>query len=155
MAEITFTLPGAIPYSNVVVKATPEELGVDISDAYGVGVAATVFLNLFTQGIEAGKKIDVSPRVQEASEPAVTSTELYEKNLAGQSMEETKAILSKQDLEMAAISGFHDVEADAREMLEAGLGSTTEVPWKKAVKADPKAWEEPKPVVDVQNDDMF
>lgn len=131
MAEITFTLPGAIPYSNVVVKATPEELGVDISDAYGIGVAATVFLNLFTQGIEAGKKIDVSPRVQEASEPAVTSTELYEKNLAEQSMEETKAIL------------------------EAGLGSTTEVPWKKAVKANPKVWEEPKPVVDVQNDDMF
>lgn len=119
MAEITFTLPGAIPYSNVIVKATPEELGVDVSDAYGVGVAATVFLNLFTQGIEAGKKIDVSPQVQEASEPAVTSTELYEKNLAEQSMEETKA------------------------MLEAGLGSTTEVPWKKAVKAEPKAWEEP------------
>lgn len=128
MSEITFTLPGAIPYSNVIVKATPEELGVSLSDAYGVGVAATVFLNLFTQGIEAGKKIDVSPQVQEASEPAVTSTELYEKNLAEQSMEETKA------------------------MLEAGLGSTTEVPWKKAVKAEPKPWQDSTEDVAVSED---
>lgn len=128
MAEITFTLPGAIPYSNVVVKATPEELGVDLSDAYGVGVAATVFLNLFTQGIEAGKKIDVSPPKGETEE---TSTALYEKNIAEQSMEETKAIL------------------------KAGLGSTTEVPWKKVVKADPKPWEEPSATDSTVDDDDF
>lgn len=141
MAEITFTLPGAIPYSNVVVKATPEELGLKELDAYALGVAHIVWLNLFNQGIQEGKGIDVSPPKGETKTPYTEllkeeigddSDLTYESNIAEQSMEETKAIL------------------------EAGLGSTTEVPWKKAVKADPKPWEEPKSVENVANDsDMF
>lgn len=132
MAEITFTLPGAIPYSNVVVKATPEELGLKELDAYALGVAHVVWLNLFNQGIQEGKSIDVSPPKGETVEVVdvdARTIDVYESNIAEQSMEETKAIL------------------------EAGLGSTTEVPWKKAVKADPKPWEEPSATI--ADDDDF
>lgn len=132
MAEITFTLPGAIPYSNVVVKATPEELGLKELDAYALGVAHVVWLNLFNQGIQEGKGIDVSPPKGETVEVVdvdARTIDVYESNIAEQSMEETKAIL------------------------EAGLGSTTEVPWKKAVKADPKPWEEPSATI--ADDDDF
>lgn len=138
MAEITFTLPGVIPYSNVVVKATPEELGLKELDAYALGVAHVVWLNLFNQGIQEGKGIDVSPPKGETETPYTEllkeeigddSDLTYESNIAEQSMEETKAIL------------------------EAGLGSTTEVPWKKAVKADPKPWEEPSATI--ADDDDF
>lgn len=129
MAEITFTLPGAIPYSNVVVKATPEELGLKELDAYALGVAHIVWLNLFNQGIQEGKGIDVSPPKGETEE---ASTALYEKNIAKQSMEETKAIL------------------------EAGLGSTTEVPWKQSIKrAEPEPWNESTEASPVVDDDDF
>lgn len=134
MAEITFTLPGAIPYSNVIVKATPEEFGLKDLDAYSLGVASVVFLNLFNQGMQQGKGIDVSPPKGETVEVVdvdARTIDVYETNIANQSMEETKRIL------------------------EDGLGSTTEVkePWKRDVKAAPKVWDEPS--ADASDDDDF
>ena len=146
MTEIKFTIPGALPYSNVIVTATPEELGLRDLDAYSLGVANTVFLNLFNQGVQEGKGIDVSPPKGETDTrvlEAIIQTEAYEKliqeridatavkNLAEQSMEETRAIL------------------------EAGLGSTTEVPWNKKVKAKKPAWEETTSAAATNDDDDF
>lgn len=127
MAEIEFTIPGAQQYSKVKVTATPEELGLRDLDAYSLGVANTVFLNLFRQGVEVGKGIDVSPP---KGETEVIDT-IAQKNLAEQSMEETKAIL------------------------EAGLGSTTEVPWNKKVKAKKPVWEETTSATATDDDDDF
>jgi len=138
MAEIRFTIPGALQYSNVVVTATPEELGLKDLDAYSLGVANTVFLNLFNQGVQQGKGIDVSPpkgetdtRIVENALQSESDKLLIQANMAGQSMEETKAIL------------------------EAGLGSTTEVPWKKSVKAAPKVWETEEASAVADDDDDF
>ena len=144
MAEIKFTIPGALQYSKVVITATPEELGLKDLDAYSLGVANTVFLNLFKQGVAAGKSIDVSPPKGETEKPkrgalamevdkrSAVIDELAASNLAQQSMEETKAIL------------------------EAGLGSTTEVPWKKSVAPRTPPWEEPKSVENVEvSEDLF
>lgn len=59
MTEIEFTLPTA-QYANVKVRATPEELGLHgVDNAYELGVAAAVYLNLFTQGYKVGGAMDV------------------------------------------------------------------------------------------------
>ena len=60
MAEIEITLP-TVQYGNVKVRATPEELGLaNVSEAYEVGVAAAVYLNVFTQGFKKGATLDVA-----------------------------------------------------------------------------------------------
>lgn len=62
MAKIETTLP-TVAFGNVKVTFTPEELGVDISDAAAIGVATAVYLNLFTQGFKTGAQMDVSAPV--------------------------------------------------------------------------------------------
>lgn len=60
MPEVEFTLPTA-QYASVKVRATPEELGLHgVDDAYELGVAAAVYLNLFQQGYKTGSQMDVS-----------------------------------------------------------------------------------------------
>jgi hypothetical protein len=59
VAEIEITLP-TVQYGNVKVRATAEELGLEgVQDAGALGVAAAVYLNLFTQGFKLGTQIDV------------------------------------------------------------------------------------------------
>ncbi len=61
MAEIEITLP-TVQYGNVKVRATPEELGLkSLAEAYDVGVASAVYLNVFTQGFKKGATLDVAP----------------------------------------------------------------------------------------------
>lgn len=61
MAEIEITLP-TVQYGNVRVRATPEELGLkSLAEAYDVGVASAVYLNVFTQGFKKGATLDVAP----------------------------------------------------------------------------------------------
>lgn len=69
MAEIEFLLP-TVQYGNVKVRATPEELGIrDLSDSYEIGVAAAVYLNLFSQGFKHGSTLDVeAPQAPAQSE---------------------------------------------------------------------------------------
>src|SRR5438093_8673117 len=70
MAEIEFLLP-TVQYGNVKVRATPEELGIDsVQDAGALGVAAAVYLNLFTQGFKVGTQIDVDYEATHAPESA-------------------------------------------------------------------------------------
>jgi hypothetical protein len=60
VSEIEITLP-TVQYGNVKVRATPEAFGlVTMADAYELGVAAAVYLNLFSQGFKAGSQMDVS-----------------------------------------------------------------------------------------------
>lgn len=62
MAEIEILLP-TVQYGNVKVRATPEELGLaSLADAYDVGVASAVYLNVFTQGFKKGATLDVATR---------------------------------------------------------------------------------------------
>lgn len=62
MAEIEITLP-TVQYGNVKVRATPEELGLaSLADAYDVGIASAVYLNVFTQGFKKGATLDVAER---------------------------------------------------------------------------------------------
>jgi hypothetical protein len=62
MAEIEITLP-TVQFGNVKVRATPEELGLaSLADAYDVGIASAVYLNVFTQGFKKGATLDVAER---------------------------------------------------------------------------------------------
>jgi len=89
MAEIEITLP-TVAFGNVKVRATPEELGLEsVADSHALGVAAAVYLNLFSQGFKVGAAVDVSAPV---SDPE------------------------------------GEVEDQAKELLDEGLGGVTEVP---------------------------
>lgn len=60
MSEIEITLP-TVQYGNVKVRATPEAFGlVTMADAYELGVATAVYLNLFQQGFKHGATMDVA-----------------------------------------------------------------------------------------------
>jgi len=74
MSEIEITLP-TVQYGNVKVRATPEELGLHgIDDAYELGAATAVYLNLFTQGYKVGSAMDVTaPLSASQSEPEQSS----------------------------------------------------------------------------------
>jgi len=122
--KVTWLFPGPIPYSSahLVVDAG------DYKDPYEMAIAYTVALNLWTQGIEAGKKIDVVPGqattapfegppklepIPRADEPLTDGT--YEKNITNLSQEDAQRIISE------------------------GLGESA--PWEGEAKADPKPWE--------------
>ena len=70
MSEIEITLP-TVQYGNVKVRATPEAFGlVTMADAYELGVATAVYLNLFQQGFKTGAGVDVSAPVAASQESA-------------------------------------------------------------------------------------
>lgn len=84
VAEIEITLP-TVQYGNVKVRATPEELGIeDLTDASSVGIAAAVYLNLFTQGFKAGAQMELSADLA-ASQDAdmVKAHDLLDEGLGG------------------------------------------------------------------------
>lgn len=122
MAKIETTLP-TIAFGNVKVTFTPEELGVDISDAAAIGVATAVYLNLFTQGFKTGSQMDVSAPVA-ASESEVDRV-----------IDETLANAQKLVQDGLGASEVTD---------ELGFPSgnaPTEAPWEAKVDAKPKPWE--------------
>ena len=120
MAEIEITLP-TVQYGNVKVRATPEELGLaNVSEAYEVGVAAAVYLNVFTQGFKKGATLDVAaPEQSDGTDVHAEAQRLLEEGL-GASEEE------------------YDSAAEAR---EATQERTAGAPYDKKVDAKPKPWE--------------
>lgn len=125
MSEIEITLP-TVTYGNVKVRATPEELGVnDISDAYELGVASAVYLNLFQQGFKHGATLDVSApqgASQEVSE--AEAQELLDKGLGGVT-------------EVPDESTYKSLDEQADTMTK----SEGEAPWNQKVDTPKKPWE--------------
>ncbi|HEY6021276.1 MAG TPA: hypothetical protein VIY48_15645 [Candidatus Paceibacterota bacterium] len=112
MAKIETTLP-TVQYGNVKVTFTPEELGVDISDAAAIGVATAVYLNLFTQGFKAGSQMDVSAPVSASQEaPEEKAQAMLDEGLGG-----------------------------VTELPEDGDDVEAKAPWEAKVDAKPKPWE--------------
>lgn len=126
MAEIEITLP-TVQYGNVKVKATPEELGVnDVADAYELGVATAVYLNLFQQGFKHGATLDVTAP-QGAAQSEVDRV-----------IDETaKAAQILAD----GLGGATEVDDEAEDA-RTGSDYTKAPPWDKpAVDAPAKPWE--------------
>lgn len=144
MAEIEITLP-TVQYGNVKVRATPEELGVEgVQDAGALGVAAAVYLNLFTQGFKMGTRIDVDYDGGVTKPPPPAPIERVDESTIRQ-------VMSDEDV---------DTEAEAVALIKSGLGATEldynddgpgdvqasaneeRAPWNSpAVDAKPKPWE--------------
>lgn len=74
MAEIEFLLP-TVQYGNLKVRAAPEELGLDLTDAAGLGATYAVYLNAFTQGFKQGSQIDVTVDIKAVQQGAQAPTE--------------------------------------------------------------------------------
>lgn len=135
MAEIEITLP-TVQYGNVKLKAKPEELDELLKTADTLGVAAAMYLNIFTQGFQLGAKMDVSANVKAPLSPGV---------------EEAARLLDE------ALGGVtelpeHPEDTDPDEYDSAAEAKSA--PWDKpAVDSQKKPWETdgvpaPKPVVD-------
>lgn len=154
MAEIEITLP-TVQYGNAKVRATPEELGVELSSPAGVGTAVAVYLNLFTQGFKLGSALDVTASPTEGLKAPVSAPQ----GAPGPKARTVDEILSDEDV---------DTLAEARAILDRELGGVTEVsdphgpggshnydptegydladrstdaPWDQKVDAKPKPWE--------------
>lgn len=123
MAEIEITLP-TVAYANVKVTFSPEELGVDISDAAAIGVATAVYLNLFTQGFKEGAKMDVSA-------PVSASEEGYEE----------LAQANAQELLDEGLGGVTEISEDGDDIIADNLEAEARAPWNSKVDAKPKPWE--------------
>lgn len=129
MAEIEITLP-TVQYGNVKVRATPEELGVDVSSPAAVGTATAVYLNLFTQGFKVGASMDVTaspteglkaPLAAEQEDPGVTAQAMLDEGLGGVTELHVGDDFSKSEEQIAAEDG--------------------KAPWESKVDAKPKPWE--------------
>lgn len=126
MAEIEILLP-TVQYGNVKVRATPEELGLEsLTDAYDVGVASAVYLNVFTQGFKKGATLDVaapqSPGVEEA-------TKLLDEGLGGVTeVPADDSVSLEEGMRLASEAGKRDADA---------------APWDSTAKVDKpkKPWE--------------
>jgi hypothetical protein len=107
------------------IHIDPASLGVDVQgmSAYDLGIQYMIHLNLFMQGMEAGKKIDVVPN-QELNSPF---EEALKKELG-----DTKDLTYEKNIENLP----HE---DAQKLISEGLGESA--PWESDVKADPKPWE--------------
>lgn len=124
MAEIEITLP-TVQYGNVKVRATPEELGVDVSSPAAVGTATAIYLNLFTQGFKVGASMDVTASPTEGLSAPVSASE-------------------------SEVDRVVDETLKAAQMLSEGLGGASVVeasgiaPWDDSdlkVASQPKPWE--------------
>lgn len=122
MAEIEITLP-TVQYGNVKVRATPEELGLSsVADAYDVGVASAVYLNVFTQGFKKGASLDVSP----PQEAPVSASEGEVGTQAQEWLDE-------------GLGGVTEVHEDSTE--EVSDDGQNDAPWNSTVDAKAKPWE--------------
>jgi hypothetical protein len=134
MAEIEITLP-TVAYGNVKVRATPEELGLaSLADAYDVGIASAVYLNVFTQGFKKGATLDVAGR----GEPSQGVTEAQAQRYLDE-----------------GLGGVTELpEGPLNQHPNDGPEESDDAPWNQKVDAKPKPWESgstapaAKPVVD-------
>lgn len=145
MAEIEITLP-TVQYGNVKVRATPEELGLsDISDSHALGVAAAVYLNLFSQGFKVGAQMDVSAPVGASREAVPGDPQAAADRLAGgrspRTVDEANE-MAKQVIE-AELGGVTEVEEydSATEAKEAAQARTADKPWDQPQAEAKKPWE--------------
>lgn len=126
MAKIEITLP-TVQYGNAKVSGEFEEFGLDATSPHDVGVAVAVFLNLFTQGFQAGSKIDVGP-------------------LTFKDADDADAVAAH---EIASQLGATEVDDSAEDVR---TGDEYTAPWKQKPKASVKEWErvekDPAPAVD-------
>lgn len=132
MAEIEITLP-TVQYGNVKVRATPEELGVDVSSPAAVGTATAIYLNLFTQGFKVGASMDVEASPAEGLSAPVSAPQ----GAPGP---------SPQELLDEGLGGVTELSDEELTDLGATVGEYK--PWNQKVDATPKPWEtEQKPAV--------
>lgn len=140
-SSIEWAFPGPAPYTYMHVN--PRDLGIESTDPYELGVQYVVQLNLWMQGIEAGKKIDVTrdagPKDAEPSptlsDIADAMLELHERNIAAQPMgpvPDERDFGSEEEAEKAIISslGATVVSSDAPWNNE-DLLPTAPKPWEK------------------------
>lgn len=160
MAEIEITLP-TVQYGNVKVRATPEELGVNISEPGSVGMIAAMYLNLFTQGFKRGSEVNVTldPETDvsapQGASQGVTEAQAQrylDEGLGGVTEVEENKYDRKHEVLSSGLDEYNDdgpgdVQAAANEARDAA-------PWDNPqVDAKPKPWENKsaapaKPVVD-------
>jgi len=127
MAEIEITLP-TVQYGNVKIRATPEELGLaSLADAYDVGIASAVYLNVFTQGFKKGATLDVAGRGESSRQVTEAQAQRYlDEGLGGV----TEVQENQYDRKREVLSSA--VEAET---------VTESAPWTEKVDAKPKPWE--------------
>lgn len=124
MAEIEITLP-TVEYANVKVRATPEELGVELSSPAAVGTATAIYLNLFTQGFKLGAAMDVTASPTEGlSAPVSASREAPE--------EKAQRLLDE---------GLGGVTELPGEEPQGAWAETDHAPWDQKVDTPKKPWE--------------
>jgi hypothetical protein len=125
MAEIEILLP-TVQYGNVKVRATPEELGLHgIDNSYELGVAAAVYLNLFSQGFKTGAKVDVSAPV---SAPESEVDRVIDETL--------------KNAQKLVQDGLGATELGEVDQAVADLATTESTPpWNSTVDSKPKPWE--------------
>lgn len=130
MAEIEITLP-TVQYGNVRVRATPEELGVNIAEPGSVGMIAAMYLNLFTQGFKRGSEVNVTLDPE---------TDVSAPQGASRGVAEAQA----QRYLDEGLGGVTELPSDEEEDARTGSDYTKagDAPWDKpAVDAKPKPWE--------------
>jgi hypothetical protein len=142
VAEIEITLP-TVQYGNVKVRATPEELGLSsVSDAYDVGVAAAVYLNVFTQGFKKGSTLDVS--APETPSRVVTEEQAQrhlDEGLDGVTeLHEGYNDDGPGDVQAAANEARDKAAHDAA-YADSPNDGPEPAPWESTVDAKPKPWE--------------
>lgn len=141
MAEIIFRLPSKkIQYGYVEVHATPDELGLNLSDAVDLGVVysnyAASFMEGEVMGVDAARAARGLPPKPEGQKPPGKPVD--------------------------GVSGVSQVPSDeqAAEVVKEVLGAT-EVegdapPWERSVAPKTKPWEnDSKPAVDVDLGNLF
>lgn len=135
MAEIMTTLP-TVAYGNVKVTFTPEEMGInDVSDAYELGVAAAVYLNLFSQGFKYGATLDVDAPQSPSAAPQ--GAEQSEETRTPDEVEKAAQILA-DGLDGVTEVGEEEFEAKAQ-AAEAEMGG--KAPWDAKVEVPKKPWQ--------------
>lgn len=165
MAEIEFLLP-TVQYGNVKVRATPEELGIDgVQDAGALGVAAAVYLNLFSQGFKLGAGMDVEydggGTKPPAPEPILpvgadgAAEQRVHDDLKPRTVDEANAMAAaiiKQELGASEVDEY-DSATEAQEAAQARSQAAYDAaydapndgpepaPWESTVDAKPKPWE--------------
>lgn len=145
MAEIEITLP-TVQYGNVRVRATPEELGVDLASPWSVGQMTAVFLNLFTQGFKEGAQMDVgapgsAPQEMPPGDPQAAADRLAD-GRPPRTVDEANAMARAViEQELGSTTEVESGEAAYDAAYDAPSDGPKSAPWESTVDAKPKPWE--------------
>lgn len=123
MSNIEWAFPGPEPYT--YMHASPEFFGITTKDPHELGKEYVKHLMLWRMGIEAGKKVDVTPSQG-------VDTSLAERNLKAQPMEFERGNRTPEEAEklVQEALGATVVESDAP-WNNKGMTLTAEKPWEK------------------------